>query len=63
MKKAFDTVDHNSMPRVLEAYGFGPKFMSWVKLLNFKKTVYGSNGRVIALYLADPGSNPYEITL
>ncbi len=34
--KAFDSVDHKYMLRVLEAYGFGIKFMSWVKL--FVKT-------------------------
>jgi hypothetical protein len=33
-KKAFDSVDHNYMLRVLEAYGFGLKFISWKELLN-----------------------------
>jgi hypothetical protein len=33
-KKAFDSVDHNYLFKVLEAYGFGPKFISWVRLLN-----------------------------
>ena len=33
-KKAFDSVDHGYMQGVLRAYGFGPKFINWVKLLN-----------------------------
>jgi hypothetical protein len=33
-KKSFDSVDHNYLLKVLEAYGFGPKFISWVRLLN-----------------------------
>ena len=33
-RKAFDIVDHEYMFKVLEAYGFGPKFINWVKLLN-----------------------------
>ena len=33
-RKAFDSVDHRYMLRVLEAYGFGPKFINWVMILN-----------------------------
>ena len=32
-RKAFDSVDHEYLLIVLEAYGFGPQFISWVKLL------------------------------
>ena len=28
-RKAFDSVDHNYMLGVLEAYGFGPKCKNW----------------------------------
>ena len=33
-RKVFDSVDHEYLLKVLEAYGFGPKFINWVKLLN-----------------------------
>ena len=33
-RKAFDSVDHNYMQGVLEAYGFGPKCKNWFKLLS-----------------------------
>ena len=36
-RKAFDSVDHEYMLevlKVLKVYGFGPKFINWVKLLN-----------------------------
>ena len=32
-KKAFDRVSHRYMFRTLQAFGFGPSFISWVKLL------------------------------
>ena len=32
-RKALDSVDHEYLLKVLEAYGFGPKFKNWVKLL------------------------------
>ena len=32
-EKAFDRVSHEYMFSVLEAYGFGPSFVSWVRLL------------------------------
>ena len=34
MKKAFDSVDHNFIIAALEAYGFGPNFVQWVKTLS-----------------------------
>ena len=33
-RKAFDSVDHEYMQEVLKSYGFGPKFINWVKILN-----------------------------
>ena len=33
-RKAFDSVDHNYMQGVLEAYGFHPKCKNWFKLLS-----------------------------
>ena len=30
----YDSVDHNYMQGVLEAYGFGPKCKNWFKLLS-----------------------------
>ena len=32
-EKAFDLVDHNFIVAALEAYGFGPNFVKWVKTL------------------------------
>ena len=31
-RKAFDSVDHECMQKVLKSYGFGPKFINWVKI-------------------------------
>ena len=31
MEKAFDSVDHNFIIATLEAYGFEPNFVQWVK--------------------------------
>ena len=33
MEKAFDSVDHNFIIVALQAYGFGPNFVQWVKTL------------------------------
>ena len=33
-RKAFDSVDNEYMQEVLKSYGFGPKFINWVKILN-----------------------------
>ena len=33
-RKAFDSVDHNYIQAVLEAYGCGPKCKNWFKLLS-----------------------------
>ena len=33
-RKAFESIDHEYLLKVLEAYVFGPKFINWVKLLN-----------------------------
>ena len=33
-RKAYDSVDHNYMQGVLEAYGFGSKCKNWIKLLS-----------------------------
>ena len=53
-KKAFDRVSHRYMFRALQAFGFGPSFISWVKLLY--TNVFSSvlvNGFVTA---------PFEVT-
>ena len=41
-RKAFDSVDHDYLQEVLEAYVLGPKFKSWFKLLNKNVTVGNS---------------------
>ena len=33
IKKAFDTISHDYIWKVLDAYGFGPQFQQWLKLL------------------------------
>ena len=40
-RKAFDSLDHNYMQGVLEAYGFGPKCKNWLKLLSKNLKVNG----------------------
>lgn len=38
-KKAFDSVEWPFLFQLLESYGFGPVFISWVKLLNTEPLV------------------------
>lgn len=38
-EKAFDRIDHRYLFSTLEAFGFGKKFISWIKLLYFGATV------------------------
>ena len=38
IKKAFDTIGHNFINKVLEFYNFGPKFKKWIKLLCMGRT-------------------------
>ena len=33
IKKAFDSISHDYIWKVLDAYGFGPQFQQWLKLL------------------------------
>ena len=33
IKKAFDSISHDYISKVLDAYGFGPQFQQWLKLL------------------------------
>ena len=35
MEKAFDSVDHDLIIAALEAYGFGPNFVQWIKTLSY----------------------------
>ena len=45
MEKAFDSVDHNFIIAALEAYGFGPNFVQWVKTLLYDQKSCVMNNR------------------
>ena len=44
-EKAFDRVDHNFLIKTLKAFGFGPHFIEWIKILyNDVSSVFKLNG-------------------
>ena len=40
--KAFDRVDHHFLFPVLEAFGFGPSFIKWFRIIIFRYILFGS---------------------
>ena len=44
IKKAFDSVSHEFLLLILEYYGFGPNFISWIKLLLLNQQSSAFNG-------------------
>lgn len=50
-KKAFDRVGHRYLFKTLEAFGFGEKFTSWIKLLYSQATVLLKGGGSVEQFL------------
>ena len=42
IEKGFDSLDHTFLTSVLEKYGFGKNFISWVKILLKKSEIMRS---------------------
>ena len=58
IEKAFDSLDHNFLISVLEKYGSGKNFISWVKILskNYKKLCVLNGGTITKYFLLLRGS-------
>ena len=57
MEKAFDSVEHNFIIAALEAYGFGPNFVQWVKtLLYYQKSCVMNNGHSTGYFSFERGT-------
>ena len=57
MEKAFDSVDHNFIIAALEAYGFGPNFVQWVRILLYdQKSCVMNNGRSTGYFNLERGT-------
>ena len=50
IEKAFDSMDHNFLLAVLEKFGFGPYFVSWIKVLLNKNESCVVNGGTASSY-------------
>ena len=57
MEKAFDSVDHNFIIATLEAYGFEPNFVQWVKTLLYdQKSCVMNNGHSMGYFNLERGT-------
>ena len=57
MEKAFDSVDYNFIIVALEAYGFGPNFVQWVKTLLYdQKSCVMNNGHSTGYFNLERGT-------
>ena len=57
MEKAFDSVDHNFIIAALEAYGFRPIFVQWVKTLLYdQKSCVMNNGHSTGYFNLEKGT-------
>ena len=57
MEKAFDSADHNFVTAALEAYGFGPNFVQWVKTLLYdQKSCVMNNGHSTGYFNLERGT-------
>ena len=57
IEKAFDSVDHNFIIGALEAYGFGPNFVQWVKTLLYdQKSCVMNNGHSTGYFNLERGT-------
>ena len=57
MEKVFDSVDHNFIIVALEAYGFGPNFVQWVKTLLYdQKSCVMNNGHSTGYFNLERGT-------
>ena len=60
MEKAFDSVDHNFILAALEAYGFGPNFVQWVKTLLYdQKSCVMNNGHSTGYFNLERGTRQH----
>ena len=50
IEKGFDSLDHTFLTSVLEKYGFGKNFISWVKILLKKQESCVLNGSTTTRY-------------
>ena len=57
IEKAFDSVEHNFIIAALEAYGFGPNFVQWVKTLLYdQKSCVMNNGHSTGYFNLERGT-------
>ena len=52
LEKAFDSIDHTFLMSCLKKFGFGPKFLQWVKILLSKNESCVMNGGTTTKYFA-----------
>ena len=56
IKKAFDSLDHDFLVTVLNKFGFGSNFISWIKLpLNSQQSYVVNGGNTIPHFNLDKG--------
>ena len=57
IEKAFDFLDHDFLVTVLNKFGFGSNFVSWIKLLlNSKQSCVFNGGNTISYFNLDKGA-------
>ena len=56
-EKAFDSLDHKFLISILEKYGFGQNFISWIKiLLNDRESCVINGGKTIKYFMLRRGA-------
>ena len=56
-EKAFDSLDHKFLISILEKYGFGQSFISWIKiLLNDRESCVINGGKTIEYFMLRRGA-------
>ena len=66
-KKAFDSVDHGYIERMLKKYGFGPNFIKYIKTLYAKLTakllINGNRSKIIKILRGIKQGDPLSCVL